>query len=65
MEFVDGLSNMFGARGPRSFDALLKFTDLSPSTQRHMQKVCVVNRAPVHPHHPRSSGTPGNQHGQC
>ncbi|KAL6768767.1 hypothetical protein ACKKBF_B16115 [Auxenochlorella protothecoides x Auxenochlorella symbiontica] len=39
MEFVDGLSSVFGARGPRTFDSLLKFTDLSPSTQRHMQKV--------------------------
>lgn len=42
MDFMDSLSGMASRVGPRSFESLLKFTDLSPAVQRHMQQVWFV-----------------------
>lgn len=35
MDYVE----RFTGRGPVSFEGLLKFTDISPATQRHLQQV--------------------------
>ena len=38
MDFLNGVSGLMGQRGPRSFESLFKFTDLSPRTQVYMRQ---------------------------
>lgn len=39
MDSFGGMSGLMGNRGPRNFESVFKFTDLSPRTQLYMQQV--------------------------